>query len=136
MAVIERALSAEPRPIFVGGRWATATETLEVRNPTDGSVAGTIQIRGTGELRYVALPAGTLRIRGEHYCATHPRLMFEPCFEVVRTSAQSFRGSLLGFASLFCSFTRHKDPPIMTRRSARLRSSQPMQLTPSVGRAR
>jgi hypothetical protein len=102
----------------------------------DGSVAGVIEIHGAGEPRYVVLPTGTLRVKGEHYCATHPRLMFEPCFEVARTSAQSFRGSLLGFASLFCSFTRHKDPPIMTRRSARLRSSQPLQLTPSVSRVR
>jgi|SRR3954470_6455870 hypothetical protein len=102
----------------------------------DGSVVGTIQIRGTGEPRYVMLPTGTLRVRGEHYCATHPRLFFEPCFDVVRTSAQSFRGSLLGLASLSCEFTRHDDRPVMTRRSVRLRSSQPMQITPSFSRVR
>ena len=103
---------------------------------SDGSVAGTIQIRGTSEPRHVVLPTGTIQVKGRHYCATHPRLPFEPCFEVLRTGSQSFRGSLLGFAEAFCEFTKHKDPPVTAARSARLRSSQPMQLAPSSRRAR
>ena len=38
----------------------------------DGSVVGTIQIRGSGPMKLVSLPAGTLRVKGETYCASLP----------------------------------------------------------------
>ena len=52
----------------------------------DGSVAGYIQIGGNGPRRYVVLPAGTLRVHGEQYCASLRGIPFEPCFNVDRTS--------------------------------------------------
>ena len=97
----------------------------------DGSVAGTIQIRGIGEPRYVTLPAGTLLVRGQNYCASLPRLGFEPCFDVDRRSSQSFRGSLAGVGSLFCDFTRQGDRPRMVRQAPRFLSSRPLQLRPA-----
>ncbi|MDF2994846.1 MAG: hypothetical protein K0R27_483 [Xanthobacteraceae bacterium] len=72
----------------------------------DGSVAGTIQIRGQGNMRYVTLPAGTLLTKGPAVCAKLKGVAFQPCFEVEKTSATSFRGSLAGFDKMWCSFER------------------------------
>ena len=36
----------------------------------DGSVIGTIQVRGSGPAHSVWLPAGTLKVKGETYCAS------------------------------------------------------------------
>ena len=62
----------------------------------DGSVIGTIQFRGTGPVRSVWLPAGTLRVRGEAVCAALKGMPFEPCFNLSSTNDQSFRGSVVG----------------------------------------
>jgi hypothetical protein len=70
----------------------------------DGSVIGTIQMRGSGPVRAVWLPAGTLRVRGESWCASLQGMAFEPCFRLEKTTERSFRGSWLGFA--YCDFTR------------------------------
>ena len=70
----------------------------------DGSVIGTLQVRGTGPVRSVWLPAGTLRVRGESWCASLQGMAFEPCFRLEKTTERSFRGSWLGFA--YCDFTR------------------------------
>ncbi len=72
----------------------------------DGSVIGTIQFRGTGPVRSVWLPSGTLRVRGDSVCASIRGMPFEPCFKVDRTSDQSFRGSVSGFGIAYCDFTR------------------------------
>ncbi len=72
----------------------------------DGSVAGYIQEGGTGPRRFVALPAGTLRLRGTQYCASLPGVPFEPCFTLIRASNNSFRGSLFGLAFAYCDFVR------------------------------
>ena len=72
----------------------------------DGSVAGYIQIGGNGPRRYVVLPAGTLRIHGDQYCASLSGIPFEPCFNVARTSTYSFRGSVSGLGFAYCNFTR------------------------------
>jgi hypothetical protein len=36
----------------------------------DGSVAGTVQIRGNGPENFVTLPSGTLKVQGQSYCAS------------------------------------------------------------------
>src|SRR5215510_11151706 len=51
----------------------------------DGSVIGTIQFRGAGPERTVALPAGTLRVKGEAVCASLQGMPFEPCFQIDKT---------------------------------------------------
>jgi hypothetical protein len=71
----------------------------------DGSVVGYIQVRG-GPPRYVALPSGTLRVKGDQYCASVRGIAFEPCFNVNRTSPYSFRGSVSGFRFAYCNFSR------------------------------
>ena len=72
----------------------------------DGSVAGYIQLGGSGPRRYVVLPTGTLRTRGDRYCASLRGIPFEPCFNIERTSQVSFRGSISGFGFAYCNFIR------------------------------
>jgi hypothetical protein len=73
----------------------------------DGSVSGTIRIGGNGPLRYVNLPAGTVRVSTDAVCASVRGMFFEPCFNVEKTSEASFRGSISGFGFAYCDFTRH-----------------------------
>ena len=72
----------------------------------DGSVIGTIQVRGAGPVQSVWLPAGTLRVRGHSVCASIRGMPYEPCFDLDRTGDQSFRGSVSGFGLAYCDFTR------------------------------
>jgi hypothetical protein len=73
----------------------------------DGSVIGTIQISGSGPVRSVWLPPGTLRVKGDAICASLKGLSFEPCFNLNRTSEHSFRGSVTGIGMIaYCDFTR------------------------------
>ena len=65
-----------------------------------------IQIRGTGPVRFVTLPAGTLRVKGQSYCASLRGIPFEPCFNLDRSSERSFRGAVAGFNFAYCDFTR------------------------------
>src|SRR5262250_3702112 len=46
----------------------------------DGSIIGTIQFQGSGPVKSVWLPAGTLRVKGEAFCASLTGMLFEPCF--------------------------------------------------------
>ena len=72
----------------------------------DGSVSGYISIRGTQAPRFVVLPAGTLRVKGDQYCASMRGLPFEPCFHLNRTGSYSFRGAVSGFGFAYCDFSR------------------------------
>ena len=73
----------------------------------DGSVVGSIQFQGAGEVRHAHLPANTLQVKGESVCASLRGLPIEPCFNLDRTSANSFRGSISGLGFAYCDFTRH-----------------------------
>ncbi|MEJ2432430.1 MAG: hypothetical protein P8Y53_04405 [Pseudolabrys sp.] len=79
----------------------------EGRVYANGSVAGTIQFQGRGRTHYAALPAGTLRVVGGSVCASLRGLPFQPCFNLERTGAGSFRGSISGLGFAYCSFRRH-----------------------------
>ena len=72
----------------------------------DGSVAGNVQFGGSGLVRYVVLPANTVRVQGESVCAAVNGIPFQPCFNLDRTDAQSFRGSIAGLGFAYCDFTR------------------------------
>jgi hypothetical protein len=72
----------------------------------DGSVAGTIQLRGSGPTHFVALPVGTIRVQPDSICASVRGMWFQPCFAVYQTSAKSFRGSIAGLGFAYCDFTR------------------------------
>jgi len=73
---------------------------------SDGSVAGSIQLRGKGRVHHVRLPPNTLRVKGESVCASVKGLPFEPCFNLDKTSHASFRGSIYGFNFAYCEFNR------------------------------
>ena len=72
----------------------------------DGSVVGVIRFSGTGPIRYVNLPAGTLRVKGAAWCASLKGISFEPCFSLDKTDEYSFRGSVAGLGFAYCNFTR------------------------------
>ncbi len=72
----------------------------------DGSVVGTIRVRGAGPVQFVALPTGTIRVQPDSICASLRGLPFQPCFRVQQTDARSFRGSLSGLGFAYCDFTR------------------------------
>jgi hypothetical protein len=72
----------------------------------DGSVIGTVQLQGNGPVRQMWLPAGTLRVKGQAVCASLKGLPFEPCFNLDRLNAQSFRGTIAGMNFAYCDFTR------------------------------
>jgi hypothetical protein len=94
----------------------------------DGSVIGTIQFRGSGPVRSVWLPAGTLKVKGETVCASLNGIPFEPCFDLNRTDGQSFRGSVLGLDFAYCNFAHRLS--ITDRRQP----SEPLSLDPTHNR--
>jgi hypothetical protein len=71
----------------------------------DGSVIGTMQVNG-GQVRYLSLPVGTIKVGADSICATLRGALFQPCFNVVQTSPRSFRGSLKGLGFAYCDFVR------------------------------
>jgi hypothetical protein len=97
---------------------------------SDGSVTGTVQLRGSGPTRYAALPPGTIRVKGESVCASVRGIPIEPCFELIKTGAQSFRGSVSGLGFAYCDFTRRPAPSVV-RTTWHLRGSQPLSLDPA-----
>ena len=98
---------------------------------SDGSVAGTIQFRGAGPVRYATLPPGTLQVKGESVCASVRGMPFEPCFNLIKTDPQSFRGSVSGLGFAYCNFTRRHVLPSMVRTSWRAPRSAPLPLAAS-----
>ncbi len=73
---------------------------------SDGSVVGSIQFQGSGQVRYAALPANTLRVKDGSVCASMRGLPFEPCFRVEKVDDYTFRGSISGLRFAYCEFTR------------------------------
>ena len=122
-------LNAEEAKRFIAGKLFAYTcfegTTGAGRIYPDGSVIGSIQMRGDGPIRYVALPAGTLKVKGESYCATVRGLPFEPCFNVDKTSQASFRGSVWGIAFAYCDFTRRSARVDLAASPLRLNPIQP-----------
>ena len=59
----------------------------------DGSAVGTIQSSG-GPTRMAALPPGSLRVKGDMVCATMRGMPIDPCFNLTKTDANSFRGAI------------------------------------------
>lgn len=95
---------------------------------SDGSVSGSIQFQGSGQVRYARLPAGTLQVKGQAVCASLRGLPFQPCFNLEKVDEQTFRGSISGLGFARCEFSRHnsrahiarsgqKEPPLALRPS-------------------
>lgn len=91
---------------------------------SDGSVVGTIRPGGRGEMRFAALPAGTIRIEGSAMCAHLSGLPIEPCFKVQKTDYRSFRGSIAGLSFAYCDFRQHN--PRSQLMSRALGASRPL----------
>jgi hypothetical protein len=123
-------MSGEEARRFVAGKMFTYTCFEGTRGQgrifADGSVVGSIQIRGSGQVRYAALPPGTLRVKGEAVCASLRGLPVEPCFNLERIDSNSFRGSISGLGFASCEFVRHNP------RTTVASSSQPLGLRPSL----
>jgi hypothetical protein len=73
----------------------------------DGGASGSIQFSGAGPMRHVRLPGNTLQVRGQAVCASLKGLPFEPCFNLVKNTERSFRGSVSGMGFAYCDF-RHQ----------------------------
>lgn len=87
----------------------------------DGSVAGSVQFGGSGPVRNVRLPAGTLQVKPEAVCASMKGLPFQPCFNLQKIDQASFRGSVTGLGFAYCDFNRKSgrvDLATMTRSRA------------------
>src|SRR5471032_889488 len=121
-------MSAEEARRFVVGKMFTYTCFEGTRGQgrvmSDGSVVGSIQFQGAGQVRYAALPPGTLQVRGESVCAQVRGLLVQPCFNINRIDENSFRGSISGLGFASCDFTRGG------RRSAMAHG--PLTLRPSI----
>jgi hypothetical protein len=85
---------------------------------SDGSVVGTIKIRGQGQTRFAALPAGTIRVDGQSMCAHLAGMPFTPCFRVEKIDYHSFRGSLAGLSFAYCDFYQRNPRGHMINSSA------------------
>jgi hypothetical protein len=126
-------MSADEARRFVIGKNFTYTCFEGTRGQgrvhADGSVVGSIQIRGEGPMRYAALPPGTLRVRGESVCASLRGLPIEPCFNLERLNTNTFRGSISGFGFAYCEFTRNRGRAHVVRS---MRHLGPLKLRPSL----
>ena len=70
----------------------------------DGSVVGTIRPGGQSQVRFAALPAGTIKVSPNSMCAHLAGLPIEPCFRVQKIDYHSFRGSISGLSFAYCDF--------------------------------
>ena len=95
----------------------------------NGSIIGTIQVRGSGPVHSVWLPAGTLKVKGEAVCASLNGIPIEPCFNLNRTDDQSFRGSVSGLDFAYCDFTRRVNVTGMRQRPQPLSLEAPAVVT-------
>ena len=101
-------LSADAARRFVAGKQFSFTcfeGTVGAgRIFSDGSVAGMLRIQGSGPVRFMRMPAGTLFAKGETVCSHVKGAFFNPCFNLNQTSEKSFRGAVSGFGFAYCDF--------------------------------
>lgn len=103
-------LNAEAARHFVAGRLFSFTcfegSTGSGRIFHDGSVVGLVRMQGSGPVRFMRLPAGTLYPKNGAICSQVKGAFFNPCFDLNKTSDKSFRGAISGFGFAYCDFTR------------------------------
>ena len=126
------AMSGEEARRFVAGKLFNYTCFEGTRGAgrvyADGSVVGTIQIRGGGPVRRAFLPAGTLKVgKDGRACATLKGLPIEPCFKLTRTDSHSFRGAISGLGFAYCDFVRANSRTNVAERA----HDRPMALRPT-----
>jgi hypothetical protein len=110
-------LGADAARRFVAGKLFSFTcfegTTGSGRIFHDGSVVGMMRMQGSGPLRFMRMPAGTLYARGETVCSHVKGAFFNPCFNLNKTSEKSFRGAVSGFGFAYCDFTRGSRPEVL-----------------------
>ena len=94
----------------------------------DGSAIGTIQNGGAGATKMAALPPGSLRVKGDMVCATLRGMPIDPCFNLTRTNANSFRGAISGLGFAYCDFTTRQTPPAIRTTLAPRPATAPMKI--------
>jgi hypothetical protein len=103
-------LNAEQARHFVAGKLFTFNcfegSTGSGRIFHDGSVVGLVRMQGQGPIRFMRMPAGTLYVKDGGICSQVKGAFFNPCFNLTKTSANSFRGQISGFGFAYCNFTR------------------------------
>ena len=108
--VLAEPMNAEAARHFVAGKLFAFTcfegsiGTGRIFN--DGSVAGVVRMRGNGNTRFMHLPPGTLFPKEDRICSHVKGAFFNPCFDLNKTSGNSFRGTVSGFSFAYCDFTR------------------------------
>jgi hypothetical protein len=132
-AIAGETMSVEEARRFVVGKMFTYTCFEGTRGQGrilhDGSVVGSIQFQGAGQLRYAALPAGTVQVKNEAVCASVRGMPFSPCFNLTRLDERTFRGAISGFGFASCEFTRLNNG---RRDIIRSTSNEPLRLRPSI----
>ena len=99
----------------------------EGRIYADGSVGGVFRLGGRGPTQHATLPPGTLRVRGDAICALISGMSYEACFDLDRTGAKSFRGSLPAVGKFAaCQFSKRPS------RAAVSRTSLPVSIQPTI----
>jgi hypothetical protein len=98
----------------------------------DGSVVGSIRMKGTGQARFVRLPANTVQVTQSSICASVSGMSFTPCFNVVQLDGQSFRGAVNGFGFAYCNFVRRTHHADLSPPPA---PSKPRSIAPTVATA-
>ncbi|MGH6780049.1 MAG: hypothetical protein ACRECL_18900 [Bradyrhizobium sp.] len=101
-------MTADEARRFVAGKMFTFTCFDGTRGAgrilNNMGAAGAVQFSGSGPFHHIRLPGHTLLIRGQSVCASIRGLPFEPCFNLEKTSARSFRGSVSGMSFAYCDF--------------------------------
>src|SRR5471032_1187802 len=124
-------MSAEEARRFVIGKLFTYSCFEGTRGQgrilPDGSVVGSIQFQGSGQVRYAMLPANTVQVKGEAVCASLRGLPMQPCFNLERIDDKSFRGSISGLGFASCEFTRRNARVMVTHAD-----NTPLRLRPSL----
>lgn len=119
-AAADEIMTADAAREFVAGRFFTYQcfdGTYGAgRIFNDGSAAGTIRVTGRGSSHYLRLPSNTLYTSGERICARLKGLPFDPCFNLVKTGPESFRGSLTQLGFMYCNFNRGAATQLVRRR--------------------
>jgi hypothetical protein len=108
------AFAAELKPEqarqFIAGKHFSYTcfegSTGAGRINADGSVVGTIQVRGAGPVHFVTMPIGTVQVQTNSICANVRGMPFQPCFSVNQIDSHRFRGAISGLGFAYCDFTR------------------------------
>ena len=86
-----------------------------------------MQSRADAPVKFVKLPAGTLRVKGQAVCASVRGMPFEPCFNLNRTGNHSFRGSISGLGFAYCDFDQRRTRAVRTAFSPRAKQPLPLQ---------